>query len=155
MKILFIGAFGVIARDRSEGQRLFVDALGLPLKPAEGGADFLYSETLPGSRYFGVWPLSEAAKACLGDDRWPADRPIPQMFVEFELDRPESVAPAADELRARGYALLHGARTDPWGQTVARLQTEDGLIVGVSYVPWMHRRPNRRAPRSTRPSRRR
>ncbi len=29
-------------------------------------------------------------------------------------------------------------RTEPWGQTVARLLTEDGLIVGISYVPAFH-----------------
>jgi catechol 2,3-dioxygenase-like lactoylglutathione lyase family enzyme len=153
VKILFIGAAGVITQDRTEGRRLFVDTLGLPLKPAEG-ADFLYSEKLPGSRYFGVWPLSEAAQVCFGSDRWPADRPVPQAFVEFEVDRPESVRSAADELRAQGYALLHAPRTDPWGQAVVRLQTRDGLVVGISHVPWMHRRPRKRAQRP-RPSRRR
>ena len=33
--------------------------------------------------------------------------------------------------------LLHGARTEPWGQTVARLLSPEGLMVGVSYAPWM------------------
>jgi hypothetical protein len=33
---------------------------------------------------------------------------------------------------------LHPARTEPWGQTVARLLTEDGLIVGISYAPPLH-----------------
>jgi len=139
MKPVFIGAVGVISNNLSEGRAFYVDALGLPLVRAKGG-NFLHSEKLEGSKYFGVWPLSEASKACFGVERWPAGRPIPQMFVEFEMESAESVAVAASELETKGYALLHEARTDPWGQTVARLQTVDGLIVGVSYVPWMHRR---------------
>jgi hypothetical protein len=35
-------------------------------------------------------------------------------------------------------ALLHDARTEPWGQTVARLQSADGAIIGLSYAPSMH-----------------
>jgi catechol 2,3-dioxygenase-like lactoylglutathione lyase family enzyme len=146
MKPLFIGAVGVITSSLAEGRRFYVDSIGLPLVQAEG-TRFLHSEKLEGSKYFGVWPLSEAAKACFGDASWPAGRPVPQMFVEFEVDSPKSVGVAASELEAKGYALLHGARTDPWGQTVARLQTRDGLVVGISYVPWMHRRKKRRTSR--------
>ena len=47
------------------------------------------------------------------------------------------MADAAEELEGRGYRLLHGARTEPWGQTVARLLSPEGLIVGVSYTPSM------------------
>jgi catechol 2,3-dioxygenase-like lactoylglutathione lyase family enzyme len=152
MKPLFIGAVGVITNSLAEGRTFYVDAMGLPLVQAKG-TNFLHSENLEGSKYFGVWPLSEAAKACFGDESWPAGRPIPQMFVEFEMDSTESVAVAASELESKGYTLIHGARTDPWGQTVARLQTVDGLIVGVSYVPWMHRRA-RAKPKAATPSRR-
>jgi hypothetical protein len=49
-----------------------------------------------------------------------------------------AVEAAAAELREAGFDLLHPARTEPWGQTVARLLTEDGLIVGVSYAPTLH-----------------
>jgi hypothetical protein len=31
-----------------------------------------------------------------------------------------------------------GARTEPWGQTVARLLTIEGAIVGLSYAAWLH-----------------
>jgi uncharacterized protein YbjT (DUF2867 family) len=41
-----------------------------------------------------------------------------------------SVASAAEELLARGYELVHGSKTEPWGQTGARLQTPEGVIVG-------------------------
>jgi catechol 2,3-dioxygenase-like lactoylglutathione lyase family enzyme len=148
MRVTFIGSVGMITRSRAEGRRLFVDALGLPLEQAEG-SDFLFTENLEGSKYFGVWPLSEAAKVCFGSDRWPADRPIPQVFVEFEVGSPGSVAKAASELESKGYTLLHAPRTDPWGQTVTRLQTEDGVIVGISYVPWMHRRTKPRMKKGT------
>lgn len=144
MKSRFIGAVGVISNSLSDGRALFVDALRLPLRRAKG-THFLHSENLDGSKYFGVWPLSEAAKSCFGVETWPADRPVPQSFVEIEVESPAEVVRVASELKRRGYRLLHDPRTDPWGQTVARLQTETGLILGVSYVPWMHRPPKRRA----------
>jgi hypothetical protein len=50
----------------------------------------------------------------------------------------ESVAAAGSELERAGFELLHPARTEPWGQTVTRLLTDDGLIVGISYAPSLH-----------------
>jgi catechol 2,3-dioxygenase-like lactoylglutathione lyase family enzyme len=149
VKPRFIGAVGVITRTLAEGRAFYVDALGLPLKQVEG-SHFLHARQLDGSRYFGVWPLSEAAKACFGRARWPAGHPAPQSFIEFEMASPASVAAAAAELESKGVVLLHGPRTDPWGQTIARLQTKDGLVVGVSYVPWMHRPERRNRKRSNR-----
>jgi catechol 2,3-dioxygenase-like lactoylglutathione lyase family enzyme len=147
VKPLFIGAVGVITSSLAEGRALYVDAIGLPLEQADG-TNFLHTEKLGGSRYFGVWPLSEAAKACFGRESWPTRHPVPQLFIEFEVGSPASVAAAASELESKGYGLLHGPRTDPWGQTVARLQTKDGLLVGISYVPWMHRRARIKGKRS-------
>lgn len=149
MRPVFIGAIGLITSDLAEGRALYVDALGLPLRQVEG-ANFLHSTKLGGGRYFGVWPLSEAARTCFGSDNWPSGRPVPQMFIEFEMARREDVTEAASELESKGYALLHRPRTDPWGQTIARLQARDGLLVGISYVPWMHRRAKRKASRSPR-----
>jgi hypothetical protein len=63
---------------------------------------------------------------------------VPHACFEFEVADKESVGSAAEELKSRGYQLLHGSRTEPWGQTVARLQTPEGLLVGISYAPWMH-----------------
>ena len=48
------------------------------------------------------------------------------------------MAAAADELERAGFEVVHAAREEPWGQTVARLISGEGLIVGVSYVPSMH-----------------
>jgi len=147
LRPLFIGAIGMITSSLAEGRTLYVETIGLPLEQPDG-SNFLASKKLGGSRYFGVWPLSEAAKVCFGRESWPAKHPVPQLFIEFEVASPTRVAAAASELESKGYGLLHGPRTDPWGQTVARLQTKDGLLVGISYVPWMHRRPRRKAKRS-------
>jgi hypothetical protein len=58
--------------------------------------------------------------------------------VEFEVQDAGAVAASADELRKRGFALLHEAREEPWGQTVARLVSHEGSIVGISYTPSQH-----------------
>jgi hypothetical protein len=58
--------------------------------------------------------------------------------VEFEVEDADAGAAAGGELQRAGFELLHPARTEPWGQTVTRLLTEDGLIVGISYAPAFH-----------------
>jgi hypothetical protein len=35
-------------------------------------------------------------------------------------------------------ALLHDRRKEPWGQTVARLQSQEGSIIGISFAPPLH-----------------
>jgi catechol 2,3-dioxygenase-like lactoylglutathione lyase family enzyme len=137
MKIEFIASVGVIAPDPPASRKLYIDTLGLPLESQSGG-EYYASEKVPGSKHFGVWPLSEAAEACFGVSEWPADRTVPQVSLEFEVADPAAVQAAAGELEAAGYALLHPAREEPWGQTVARLLSDEGLIVGVSYAPQLH-----------------
>jgi catechol 2,3-dioxygenase-like lactoylglutathione lyase family enzyme len=137
VEIQFIAGVAVVAADPEKSRALYVDALGLPLEASAGG-DYFHSERIGGSKHFGVWPLREAAKACFGRDEWPADRPVPQVSIEFEVADAGAVATAADELEARGFALLHGAREEPWGQTVARLLSQEGSIVGISYAPALH-----------------
>jgi hypothetical protein len=63
---------------------------------------------------------------------------LPQASIEFEVRGPEAVASSADELVERGHLLLHGAKVEPWGQTVARVLSPEGLIIGLSYAPWLH-----------------
>jgi catechol 2,3-dioxygenase-like lactoylglutathione lyase family enzyme len=137
VNILFISSVAVIAADPPRSRELFVDALGLPLE-ANPGDDYFHSERIDGSKHFGVWPLAQAAQACFGADRWPSDRPAPQVSIEFEVESPSAVAAAADELRARGFEVLHGAHEEPWGQTVARLLSIEGSVVGISYAPSLH-----------------
>jgi len=137
MDIEFIAGFAVIAPDPAASRRLYVDALGLPLE-ASAGSDYFHSEGIAGARHFGVWPLAEAAEACFGSPEWPQGVAVPQASVEFEVADPAAVASAAAELRAAGFELVHDAREEPWGQTVARLLSAEGLIVGISYAPWFH-----------------
>jgi catechol 2,3-dioxygenase-like lactoylglutathione lyase family enzyme len=137
MDIQFITGIAVITPDPPKSRALFVDALGLPLE-ASPGSDYFHSERVEGSRHFGVWPLSEAAEACFGTPNWPQDRTVPQVSLEFEVRDADAVEAAAEELRRRGFTLLHGPREEPWGQTVARLQSDEGSIIGISFAPALH-----------------
>ena len=135
MKIEFIASVAVITADPSTSRRLYADAIGLPL---EGQDDYIHSENIGGCKHFGVWPLAQAAQACFGTSEWPVDRPVPQASIEFEVTDAPAVAAAGEELRAAGYELVHPAREEPWGQTVARMLSSEGLIVGISYAPALH-----------------
>lgn len=105
----------------------------------EGEGDGYYSSgNIAGSKHFGVWPLSEAAETCFGTPQWPADRVTPQASIEFDVADVAAVAAAGGELERAGYELVHPARREPWGQTVTRLLTDDGLILGISYTPPFH-----------------
>ena len=137
MDVQFIAGIAVIAADPAESRKLYVGSLGLPLEAGEG-SDYFHSERIEGSKHFGVWPLSEAAQACFGTADWPADRTVPQMSLEFEVHDAEAVGSAAEELRQRGFTLLHDRREEPWGQTVARLQSHEGSIIGISFAPSLH-----------------
>jgi catechol 2,3-dioxygenase-like lactoylglutathione lyase family enzyme len=137
MKIEFITSVGVVAPDPPASRKLYVDALGLPLE-GEGQDGYYSSGKIPGSKHFGVWPLSEAAQACFGTSEWPADLPVPQVSIEFEVESAQAVQAAAEELQSTGFSLLHPAREEPWGQTVARLLSIEGSIVGISYAPSLH-----------------
>ena len=137
MDIRFIATIAVISPDPPKSRELFIDALGLPLE-AGPGSDYFHSEWIEGSKHFGVWPLSEAAQACFGTPDWPADRIVPQASIEFEVRDPAAVQSAAEELRQRGFTLLHDTREEPWGQTVARLQSLEGSIIGISFAPALH-----------------
>ena len=131
MDVLFVAGVAVISDDLAASRAFYEDALGLTL---EGDA---YRSTfdLEGTKHFGIWPLEQAATACFGTPQWPDDVPPPQATIEFEV---LDVAAAAAELTERGYTLIHDAREEPWGQTVARLLSPEGLLVGLSYAPWFH-----------------
>src|SRR3954464_14713893 len=136
MDVLFIASVAVIAPDPAASAPLYLEALGLPLEDMGGG--YVASEHVGGSKHFGVWPLSQAAEACFGTPSWPAELPVAQASVEFEVEDADAVAEAGEELKRAGFELLHPARQEPWGQTVVRLLSSEGLIVGVSYAPALH-----------------
>lgn len=136
VRIESMTSVAVITSDAAASRALYLDALGLPLKQLDG--DYFATEELAGCRHFGVWPLAQAAEACFGKPDWPEDVPTPQVSVEFEVADAASVTEAAQELRTRGYQVLHDAKTEPWGQVVARLLSPEGAVVGVSYAPSLH-----------------
>lgn len=137
MDVRFIASFSVISAHPAEDRGLFVDGLDLPLQPPASvpDSDYVFSEGIPGSKHFGVWPLGEAALSCFGQQTWPDSHPVPTACIEFEVDDVEA---AARELEGKGYNLVHSARTEPWDQTIARLQTPDGLLIGICFTPWLH-----------------
>ena len=136
MLIEFVASVAVITKTPAESRRLYMDALGLPLKQLDG--EYFASEEVGGCKHFGVWPLAQAAEACFGTTAWPDHVPVPQASLEFEVADADAVAAGAAELRAQGYQLLHDARQEPWGQTVARLLSPEGAVVGLSYAPFLH-----------------
>ena len=137
MNILFVASVAAVTADPPESRKLYVDALALPLEAAEG-SEYFSSEEVGGCKHFGVWPLAEAAQACFGTGEWPAERTLPQASLEFEVADAAAVEAGAAELAAQGFDLLHPARTEPWGQTITRLLSAEGLIVGISFAPWLH-----------------
>jgi len=136
MKVLFIAGFSPIVREPTKSQELYVDGLGLPLDERQG--DYVCSGRIEGTKHFGLWPLTAAAQACFGSDVWPADLPVPQATLELEVDDVEA---SARSLEQAGHRLLHATKTEPWGQTIARLLSPDGLLIGICRTPWMHAPP--------------
>jgi len=131
-----VTSVAVISADAPASRALYMDALGLPLKQLDG--DYFASGEIPGCNHFGVWPLEQAATACFGTRTWPEDLARPQVSVEFELASAAAVADGVRELRSLGYEMLHDAKVEPWGQTVARLLSSEGAVVGLSYAPSLH-----------------
>jgi catechol 2,3-dioxygenase-like lactoylglutathione lyase family enzyme len=137
MQIEFLSTTAMIAPDPAASRKLYIDALGLPLDSGSGG-EYHYSDQVGGSKHFAIWPLFQAAESCFGTTEWPAERPAPQVSIEFDVADAAAVSAAAEELQQTGYELLHPARQEPWGQTVARLQSPEGAIIGISYAPSLH-----------------
>ena len=128
MKVLFVAGFGPIVSDMQANRAFYGEALGLPL---EGDESYLYTQQLDGVKHFALWPLSAAAQSCFGTERWPGDLPVPQGWIEFDV---EDLAAATAELTSKGYRVLVAARQEPWGQTVTRLLGPEGLLVGITYT---------------------
>ena len=139
MEISFIAGFGPITRD-GDAPGFWRDVLGVPLAEAAPGYWGTDEDDLPGAKAFALWPLAQAAQAVFGSDEWPVDVPAPQAWLEFDVASPLAVADAVTELQAKGQRVLTAAHDEPWGQTTARLLSPEGLLVGVTYTPWMHTR---------------
>jgi catechol 2,3-dioxygenase-like lactoylglutathione lyase family enzyme len=133
MEVLFVASIAPIVGDLGEAHAFYQGALGLSLEGGDG--DYKFTHALEGTKHFGLWPLAEAATACFGTPQWPEDIPVPQASIEFEV---ADVTVAADELKAKGYRLIHDPHTEPWGQITARLLSPEGLLIAVCYSPSFH-----------------
>jgi catechol 2,3-dioxygenase-like lactoylglutathione lyase family enzyme len=140
MKISFVAGFGPIIRDADQARGFWERGLGITLEEAAPG--YFTNDDLDGVRAFALWPLSQAAESTFGDAAWPADLPQPQAWLELDVESADAVGPAVDELAAAGHRVLRGAHEEPWGQTTARLLSPEGLLVGITFTPWMHEQPH-------------
>jgi hypothetical protein len=134
IKVLFVAGFGPIVRDKRAGRDLYDEMLNISFKEEEGG--YLHTEDLKGARSFALWPLEQASRSCFGTDAWPKHTPVPQAWLEFDV---EDVEGATAKLESRGYRVLVKNKTEPWGQTVTRFLSPEGLLVGITITPSMRR----------------
>ncbi len=136
MKIGFVAGFGPIIGEADAAHAFWRDGLGIEFEePAPG---YFTNDTLEGVRAFAMWPLSQAAESTFGSTEWPADLPTPQAWIELDVESPAAVAAAVDEMRSGGHRVLRDAHEEPWGQTTARLLSPEGLLLGITFTPWMH-----------------
>jgi hypothetical protein len=134
IEILFVAGFGPIIRDQEASRKLYQDTFGISFNEEKGG--YLHTEALEGVKTFALWPLSEAAQSCFGNDSWPTEIPVPQAWIEFDVG---SVEKATVDLESRGYRMLIRAKKEPWGQVVTRLISPEGLLVGITLTPSMRK----------------
>ena len=132
INVLFIVGFGPIVRDSTQSRKLYGENLGIAFKEESG--EYLHTEALKGANTFALWPLSQAAQSCFGKDSWPDNVPVPQAWLEFDVD---SVQEATATLESRGYRILIKNKKEPWGQTVSRFISPEGLLVGITFTPAM------------------
>jgi catechol 2,3-dioxygenase-like lactoylglutathione lyase family enzyme len=130
MKIKFVAGVTPICADPAASAAFYND-LGVVFE-SDDGDGYKYTTALEGLEHLGIWPLRDAAMSCFGSSEWPADLPVPQVTIEFEV---EDVSVAEAELVALGHTLLHGTRREEWGQTTARLLSPEGVLVGVVSTP--------------------
>lgn len=136
MRISFIAGFGPIIRETDQAQAFWRDGLGIAFsEPAPG---YFTSDDLDGVKAFAMWPLAQAAESTFGSPEWPPDLPQPQAWIEFDVGSPAAVGEATEELHQAGHHILRDAHEEPWGQTTARLLSPEGLLVGITFTPWMH-----------------
>jgi hypothetical protein len=109
-------------------------ALGLSFEEETNG--YLHTGALDGVKHFALWPLAQAAESCFGKDQWPDNHPVPQAWIEFDV---EDIEKATAELKSQGYILLVASQKEPWGQIVTRLMGPEGLLVGITHTPSMRK----------------
>src|SRR5690606_24918512 len=90
-----------------------------------------------GRRICGLSALPDAVVAdrVAADDRESTDAVGPLAANESDqaVWTASWMARAVEEMKNRGFSFVHEARLEPWGQTVARFVSPEGLLVGLSY----------------------
>jgi catechol 2,3-dioxygenase-like lactoylglutathione lyase family enzyme len=139
MRISFVAGFGPIVRDIDASRAFWGAGLGIGLEEAAPG--YFTNDDLEGVKAFALWPLTQAAESTFGSDAWPEDVPTPSVWLELDVESPAAVTEAVAELEAAGHRVLRGVHEEPWGQTTSRLLSPEGILVGITYTPWMHGDP--------------
>jgi hypothetical protein len=94
MKVSFVAGFGPIIREADAAHAFWRDGLGIAFEePAPG---YLTNDDLDGVKAFAMWPLSQAAEATFGSPDWPADLPVPQAWIELDVESPDAVGTALE-----------------------------------------------------------
>jgi hypothetical protein len=132
VKVLFIAGFGPIVPDAGASRKLYTEELGVGFKEEAGG--YLHTEALQGAKTFALWPLAQAARSCFGQETWPAELPRPQAWLEFEV---EDLEEATAALERQGHRMLVRLKKEPWGQTVSRFLSPEGLLAALTFTPSM------------------
>lgn len=136
IKILFVAGFGPVAKLPADSKALYAGVLKLPLQGVPGNEGYLFSPDIPGVKHFALWPLEQASLSCFGTTQWPADRAEPQAWLEFDV---EDLASATAILKDAGYELLTNQKLEPWGQTVTRFLSPEGILTALSYTPHLRK----------------
>lgn len=134
LKVLFVAGFGPLVTEPAKSKQFYVDTLGLPLEPMPHDDTYYHGENVEGVKHFALWPLASAAQSCFGTNKWPNEVPEPHSWLEFDV---EDVASATKVLKDQGFKLLVEARKEPWGQTVTRMLSPEGILIGITYTPGM------------------
>lgn len=131
--IRHVAGIAEIVDDLQAAVSFYRDDLGLEVDDS-ASADYA-SVKIAGVVHFGLWSREAAAEATFGD-RSAVNRVSPGLTIEFEVDE---VPEASNALEGRGIKLLHGPKTEPWGQTTARFALPSGALCGLAETPWARR----------------
>jgi catechol 2,3-dioxygenase-like lactoylglutathione lyase family enzyme len=137
MKVSFVTGFGPVVRDIESSRAFWGRGLGIALERL--APNHWATEDLDGVNAFTLWPLDHAARSCFGTDDWPDELPAPQAWMELDVESHEAVGDAVEELEAAGNVVVRNTGAEPGGRTTARLLTPEGLLVGITHTPWLHR----------------
>ncbi len=134
IRVLFVAGFGPVTQDQKKSGNLYRVALGLPLRHEDGYEGYWHSQCIEGVKHFALWPLDKAALSCFGSPNWPEDVPVPQAWLELDV---EDIVSATSILEQGGYKLLTRLKEEPWGQTVTRFLSPEGILMAITHTPFL------------------